>query len=166
MGWGGARSGSGRKPGRPRLVPKPAKSAVSVEPSSLLDPPAWLPADQREVWRFYAPHAVDAGTLCDRTAGAFAYLCKCVVLEQAMSAALAEDGMTVQRITTDVTSGEQSVEVKAHPLLAKHAAMAKDINSRMKDFGICPYGKPVVASRKAAPAANPWATVATRTATR
>lgn len=131
-GWGGPRSGAGRKPRAKRWGKKPAVVSFPVysDPDpSLLEPPGTLPALQRDVWRDWAPLALERRTLSAETAPGFAMLCELEVKRQALG--LADDDRLY--------------------LLA-----CKQVEGLMGRFCLAPFGKPVV-SEKPKQAVNPFA---------
>lgn len=149
MSHGGARPGAGRRPknqqakwlsgdagkrGEGKQKPQPG-------PVQLIAAPVDLPAEQAAVWNELGPYACAQRTLVPDTVAAFRDLCEAIVLKRAMLARIAEDGMTYLKITTDVTSGEQSKDVKAHPLLSHHRGMMQRVEAAMLRFRLSPIGK-------------------------
>ena len=138
MGRGGVRVGSGRKPqgaailslhgGRRRNRVKSAEAPPTEpqEPQKPVNCPEDLPEDQQAVWDELAPFAIQAGTLTPQTRSAFVMLCRNVVLERRLAAA--------------PNCGDSN-----------HRGMLQWVASRMKDFAIAPFGKPVVRTRDAKP---------------
>jgi len=160
---GGARVGSGRKPRTPLHVVASRKVSPQVlapDVSSLQQPPESLPTGQQDIWCLYAPHAIDAGTLTTRTAGAFALLCKLIVMEQSVLDQIEHDGWTFVKVMVD-GAGQEHQELKSHPLCAHHRGLVQRLETQMKNFGVMPFGKPIV-ERKAKGPANPWSTVVDR----
>jgi hypothetical protein len=128
--------------------------------AGLLAAPESLPVAHQDVWRLYAPPAIEAGTLTPRTAGAFALLCKLIVMEQAVVAQIEADGWTFVKITID-GAGQEHQELKSHPLCSHHRGLVQRLETQMKNFGVMPFGKPIV-DRKPKGPANPWSTVVER----
>ena len=82
-GKGGARVGAGR----------PRKATAAVLPDGAVTCPKGLEADAAAVWDELATHALAERTLTVRTAAAFVWLCRLVVLERKLAAApLAQAG--------------------------------------------------------------------------
>lgn len=140
-GHGGARVGSGQKPG---------PSADEFGPGLAESPekPVLMGARAQTIWDGLAPHALRAQTLAPQTAEAFGLLCECMALREAMMLVIARDGMTY-------TDGH---EVKSHPLLAQVRGLIQRIESLMKSFGLSPMGKPLPQTAVGAgpKKRNPW----------
>jgi terminase small subunit-like protein len=161
---GGARVGAGRKPiaKRRRAIPTnvvPIEGGRANELSRT--PPADLPEDQHAFWRMYAPLAMDAGTLTRQTEGAFRLLCELDAEKRATRETIAKDGRTTMGITTDVTSSEQHVQIKAHPLTSAYRQLAQRVETLMGRFALAPFGKPLEGQRKKGPmTTSPWLAIA------
>jgi hypothetical protein len=150
-GTGGFRMNAGRKPkgAAPKRVARSAKSVAPVDaPINAVSPPADLPDDERAVWVQLSPHALTARTLTPSTAFAFAQLCKAIVLERALWSTIQADGLTSVRVTTDVTSGEQHAEKKAHALFPRHTAMLVRVEQGLTRFKLSPVGKELAPAEK------------------
>jgi hypothetical protein len=149
---GGARTGAGRKPKRQPTEPETPSNIVAIDGGRTGDvsrtPPADLPEDQAVVWKTYAPLAMERRTLTQHTVPAFRQLCELEAMKVAIKAQLDRDGLTSAKVTTDVTSGEQHLEIKPHPLLRSYSGITKDIKGLLKDFALCSFGKPVAGGVK------------------
>jgi Phage terminase, small subunit len=147
---GGARTGAGRKPKRQPLADD--SNLVVFDGGKAGDvsktPPVDLPEDQRPFWQQYAPLAMERRTLTPHTVPAFRQLCELEAMKAKITRQLNEDGLTSGKVTTDVTSGEQHLEIKPHPLLRAFSSITKDIKGLLKDFALCSFGKPVVGGSK------------------
>lgn len=128
--------------------------AAPVKPLETVHAPADLSVEALDVWRELAPHAIAKRTLTAAHALAFRKLCENVVMERAIAASIASDGMTSIRVTTDVTSGEQHIEKKAHALFPRHTAMLVRVETGLRAFGLGPTGKEVADD---APPVDPFA---------
>lgn len=159
---GGARIGAGRKP-----KPKPfvvyrrgdepstdvgevtsAEPAVMGEVSVL--PPEDLPADQKAVWQQYAQLAMDRRTLVPQTVPAFLEFCELMAEKRAVKRTIDHDGRTYLKVTVD-GSGQEHQELKAHPLKADYAKLAKSVESYLLKFMLAPFGKPAGGSSARTP---------------
>jgi hypothetical protein len=160
---GGARVGSGRKPKTPRQAVTAAK-IVAIEGGRAKDvtptPPSDLPEDQKGFWRNYAGLAIDAGTLTKQTEPAFRLLCELDAEKRLTRETIERDGRTSMGITTDVTSSEQHVQLKAHPLTSSYRQLAQRVETLMARFSLAPFGKPVAGGKKSATTVSPWASIA------
>lgn len=151
MARGGARVGAGRKPKQQKeetaesnIVAFDGGKAGGVSPV----PPHDLPEDQHQFWRTYAPLALEKRTLTPQTLPAFKHLCELEAMRAKVWAQLERDGLTSAKVTTDVTSGEQHLEIKPHPLLAMYSKVVKDVKGYLKDFALCAFGKPIAGGTK------------------
>jgi hypothetical protein len=159
---GGARVGSGPKPkdvvrkwlgGDAGKRGKASAARPPAVPLPLLPAPKGLCEAQVAVWNELAPHACAARTLTERTAPAFALLCKQVVLEQLMYRDIMADGLTGDKVTLQMDEqggGLQSVEKKAHALLSQHRQMMQRVEGGFLRFRLSAAGKeevPVEASQ-------------------
>lgn len=136
-------------------------NVVSIEGGRAGDvsrtPPKDLPEDQHAFWRTYAPLAIDAGTLTNQTEGAFRLLCELDAEKRATRETIAKDGRTTVGITTDVTSSEQHVQIKAHPLTSAYRQLAQRVETLMGRFALAPFGKPLEGAGKRKPVTtSPW----------
>jgi phage terminase small subunit len=155
---GGARVGSGPKPKRftPAVIDGGRSEAMSPRP------PSDLPEDQRAFWRTYAPAAIEAHTLTPQTVGAFWLLCELDAEKRAQKATIDRDGRTYEKAWTD-SSGQEHVELKAHPLTTSYRQLAQRVESLMGRFGLAPFGKPVQSTRREQQSkSNPWAAIVKR----
>jgi hypothetical protein len=149
LGSGGFRMNAGQKPkdaAQRRLHGSRGAKASGATQSPAADyvaPPDDLAPSERAVWDRLAPHAIEARTLVASTAFAFAHLCRAVVLERALWAQIEADGLTSVRVTTDVTSGEQHSEAKAHALLPRHNAMQVRVEQNLTRFRLAPIGREI-----------------------
>lgn len=145
---GGTRIGAGR-PRKEQSVAalhgsrqrSSGRKSAPVKPLETVNPPADLTPEVLAVWSELAPHAIAKRTLTAAHALAFRKLCENVVMERAIAASIAADGMTSIRVTTDVTSGEQHIEKKAHALFPRHTAMLVRVETGLRAFGLGPTGK-------------------------
>jgi hypothetical protein len=145
-GSGGARVGSGRKPKDKVMAflhgSKPRETRVSRPQDVAM--PSDLPADQSQVWRDLAPHAIEARTLTPATATAFRQLCGRIVLLRQMEALIAEDGLMGTKVSLQMDEaggGMQNVEKKAHDLLTKCMTLMQRVDQGMIRFRLSPIGK-------------------------
>lgn len=160
---GGARVGAGRparqRPRRgelPKVVPIDGGRAGELTAT----PPTDLPEDQQDFWRRNARLAIDAGTLTLQTEPAFRLLCELDAEKRATKAQIEKDGRTTVGITTDVTSSEQHVQIKAHPLTSSYRQLAQRVEALMARFGLAPLGKPVAGGGgKKKTVLSPWASI-------
>ena len=92
---GGARVGAGRKRRDPKAAwlagekgPKRVVKPQKIDaPDAAVKAPKYLNADELDVWKELAPHALAEKTLTDRTAMAFATLCRNIVILRKLEAA-------------------------------------------------------------------------------
>ena len=162
FGSGGQRVGAGRKSKGARVLAlhggrdrskgaKKAEGAASA-PEKPVNPPEGMPEAQKAVWCELAPHALAARTLTPGTAAAFGLLCKQIVLEGLMFAQIMKDGLTGDKVTLQMEengAGLQSVEKKAHTLLAQHRGMMQRVEAGYAKFKLAPIGKEIVQPAKA-----------------
>lgn len=148
MGWGGRRSGSGRKPkvvgidGKPRGGAAPPASPPEVEEDAdLLVPPAFLSEDAQGAWRRLAPLALRERTLTASRTPGFEKLCQ----EWAYCAALEAE---IQRLGL--------VKKGTARLLKQLVDHKKLLKSSLADFALKSFGKPATAEKPKA-AKNPFA---------
>lgn len=167
MGHGGARYGSGRKPKASRTPASAITAAKIVAIDSgrgddivTKTPPKDLPEDQHDFWRRCAPRAIEAGTLTVQTVEAFRLLCELEAEKRATRATIEKDGRTTMGITTDVTSSEQHIQIKAHPLTSSYRQLAQRVEALMARFSLAPFGKPVAVGKPKATGESPWARIA------
>src|SRR5687767_13396508 len=90
---GGARLNSGQKKRDPEANwlsghVRKRPDAVPVMPAGEATCPDDLSDDAKRVWAELAPHARAEGTLTERTASAFADLCRCVVWANDLAASV------------------------------------------------------------------------------
>jgi phage terminase small subunit len=167
MGHGGARYNAGRKPKASGTPTKAlvAATVVSIDSGRGDDivtktPPKDLPADQHDFWRRCAGRAIEAGTLTPQTVEAFRLLCELEAEKRATRETIEKDGRTTMGITTDVTSSEQHVQIKAHPLTSSYRQLAQRVEALMARFSLAPFGKPVAGGKPKTQGASPWARIA------
>jgi len=99
------------------------------------------------VWGQLAPHAIAAGTLTPQKAAAFRDLCEAIIVKRRMLAQIDADGYTSTQVDLQMDEsggGVQSVQPKAHPLLAKWIAMVGRVDGLMARFALTANGKPSV----------------------
>ena len=150
---GGMRVGSGKKPEKPRFT------TIDGGQSPLAVAPDHLPEDQKPFWNRWAKFAIEAETLNERTACGFEELCGLEAEKRAMRETIDRDGRTYIKAIPD-PDGVVTHELKAHPLVAKHLALAKQVDSMMARFKLTAFGKPEVGGKKRPQATNAWANVA------
>ena len=150
---GGARPGSGRKKktehaiwvaGNASKLAEVPKERPKSKPFQLMPAPAHLPEAQAAVWNDLAPQACQQRTLNTQTMAAFELLCKQIVLERMMFDQILADGLTGNKVTLQMDAsggGLQSVEKKAHTLLAQHRGMMQRVEAGMVRFRLSPMGK-------------------------
>lgn len=137
---GGHRVGAGRKPEGPQVadvVPMPSPA----EREALVRPPDDLTDEQRAVWDRFAGLAIERGTLTRHTAPALGLLCAVDVELRATKKQIDTDGRTYMKVMVD-SSGQEHVELKSHPLTSHYRQLVKQSQNLMKDFMLCPFGKP------------------------
>jgi len=162
---GGARVGSGRKPKAPKkaAVPSTLVAIAGGRAGELsATPPGDLPEDQHGFWRRNAQLAIDAGTLTVQTEESFRLLCELDAEKRATKETIERDGRTTIGITTDVTSSEQHVQIKAHPLTSSYRQLSQRVEALMGRFMLAPFGKPLAGSGKKKTVLNPWAAIAAK----
>lgn len=145
--------GSGPKPRQPF-----APEAIDGGKSPLAEPPVDLPEPQRAFWRQWARHAVEAGTLNDRTSAGWRLLCNLEARMRRYEEQLERDGDTFEKVVID-GSGQEHRELKAHPLVAKHLALANKVDGLMSKFRLTAFGKAESVPRPKT-SLSPWAKVA------
>lgn len=119
-------------------------------------PPSDLPEEQRGFWKQNAPIAIEAGTLTKQTEAAFRLLCELDAEKTATKRTLDTDGRTYQKAFCD-SSGQEHLELKAHPLTSSYRQLAQRVEALMGRFLLAPFGKPLEGGRrKGKPTANPW----------
>lgn len=150
-GWGGHRTGSGQK-GPATVIDGGAASDVNPLP------PEDLPLEQKVFWQEYAPLAIEKRTLTRHTMPAFRLLCELSDERLQTKKVLDEQGRTYEKAWAD-SSGQEHIELKAHPLVGAYGRLTKHVESLMARFGLAPFGKPEgpIQKRKAE---NPWAKLA------
>lgn len=158
-GWGGKRTGAGKKPAR-QFAPVVHDGGRPDTGVSAI-PPEDVPADQRDFWHRYAGLAIEKGTLTAHTVAAFRLLCEMDAEKRATKATIDKDGRTFVKVTVD-GAGQEHQELKAHPLTGAYGRLAKATEALMARFGLAPFGKAEAPIAKKQPAANPWASVAGR----
>lgn len=128
--------------------------------TDLVDPPDDVPEDQRAFWKRWAKLAIEAGTLNERTEAGWRLLCAIEALMRRYAKTIAEQGDTFMKVTVD-GSGQEHQELKAHPLVGKHLALATKVDAYMARFMLTAFGKPSpeAKQKKQPAAANPWARI-------
>jgi len=155
MGRGGARPGSGRKPG-PVSERKVLTLAVRAEPvvvapptldegekARLLEPPEGLSVEAQPIWRRLAGHAITERTLTPSTAAGFGQLCQQWVYLVAMDKKIRHLGPDTK---------------EASPYFLNYLKLAQRLDASLARFKLTAFGKPAVLEKPKA-AANPWAQV-------
>lgn len=140
MAWGGARSGSGRKPEKSKPAPRSpfaVHDGGAASSTDLREPPEGLAPSLAVYWRKYAPKAIEANTLSPSTVPNFELLCE--VHEQK------------DRILKEVRAG-------ALVGLGLLATYTKQLQSLHKDYKLGAFGKAVDGARPKQ-AVNPFAKV-------
>ena len=152
-GHGGGRVGSGAKPTKGRFM------AVDGGLSPLSQAPADLPEDQHAFWNRWAKHAIEAGTLNERTEAGFRELCKSDAFSRKLAAVLEEQGYTFVTVKTDMDGGTHE-DLKVNPLVAKVLVAQKQVDAQMGRFMLTAFGKPATGGRVKPQTASKWAAVA------
>lgn len=155
VGSGGMRVGSGRKARGARVLSleggRARKKVVAAAVPDVARAPVPAPADlspeSLAVWEALAPHALSAGTLTPGTAAAFRDLCEVRAFTQRLKSRLESDGETFVKVSVD-GAGVEHQELKAHPLLARHAAMLVRVEAGMTRFRLSPIGKEIEIATK------------------
>lgn len=111
------------------------------DPAMSADPPDDLPGEQAEIWRRYAPLAIERRTLTPATVPMFVLLCELQAERAAVKKTIDQDGRTYIKVTVD-GAGTEHEELKAHPLKADYAKLAKQVEALMARFCLGPFGKP------------------------
>lgn len=161
---GGARVGAGRKPTRRRPAVvlgmdgnrrdlfatasapgEPSPAAVPQQESELLQPPSDLTPAQQDLWRRWAPLAVEQRTLVPATVPGFRELCEQLALKQTLARRIGHLGAGSER-----AAGRLGLYVK----------LAQRLDSSLARFKLTGFGKPDTTARARPSAANPWAQVA------
>lgn len=140
---GGARIGAGRKPRARTFEVYEGGSVTSVATDGGVSeaPPEDLPQEQQDFWRRCAGLAIERRTLVAHTVPSFRLLCELEAEKQATKATIDRDGRTYIKVTVDGAGTEHS-ELKAHPLKADYAKLAKQVETLMARFALAPFGKP------------------------
>ncbi len=139
-GWGGARTGAGKKPRAKPLEFAPSHPPADEmdDPEDLAIPPSDLSMEQQDFWRSYAPLAIERLTLTPSTVPSFRLLCE-----------LHSKKVLVGTMVDKGALGGLRVFMQ----------LAKQVESLMARFCLAPFGKPAK-SEKAKPKHNPWADLA------
>ncbi len=151
---GGARTGAGRKPTKPRAFAPVVHRGPMPDAGLSALPPEDLPADQRDFWHRYAASAIEKGTLTRHTVAGFRLLCETNAEKRATKAQIDQDGRTFIKVSVD-GAGVEHQEIKAHPLTSSHGRLMKAEEALMGRFGLAAFGKPEAPTRRQA-AANPF----------
>jgi hypothetical protein len=160
MARGGARVGAGRKPKEKRTLtlvnsrrdptPAPPRPPADVDDELALPPTDLTPAE-RDVWRVWAPLALEAQTLTPATAVGFRELCTVAVLTHAIAE-------SIELARAPGKKDEQRYAIgDALKLYTKYAQRLDGLLARFK---LTAFGKPVDGAAKPTAAVNPWAEVA------
>lgn len=140
MARGGRRVGAGRKPkaellrfidgnaGRRKRRPGAPANGPGDDPAPVA-PPADLTAEELAVWNQWAPLALERRTLTDSTRFAFEHLCLLEIDRRTLRQRFTQ----AQRFLTDQEMG----------LRREHRALVREINARLKDFMLSPFGKEI-----------------------
>jgi hypothetical protein len=137
---GGRRAGAGRKPkgellrfidgnaGRRRRRAQPAEPPSVITPAATaVEPPARMTAEELAIWHEWAPLAVQAGTLTPATAAAFEQLCQTEADRRQLRARFTRRQPVL---------GETEMAFRR-----EHRALVRELNARLKDFCLAPFGK-------------------------
>ena len=127
--------------------------------SPLSQAPDDLPAEQCDFWNRWAKHAIEAGTLNERTEAGWRLLCELESLKREWAATLREQGATFVIIRPDMDGGGHP-EVKAHPLVSKLLVVTNKVDALMGRFMLTAFGKPATGGRVKPQTASKWAAVA------
>jgi hypothetical protein len=138
-----ASPGTGKKPAK---VSRPQTTADAVTV------PSDLTADERYIWRRWAPHAIAKRTLTPQTVIGFRFLLECELERRAMKATIDTDGVV---IVTETRKGQSTI---AHPLLGAYGKLQKLVEVNLAPFGLSVFGK-AEPDLSAAPIVNPWAEI-------
>ena len=126
MGWGGSRTGAGKKPkslaekalhGTASLKEQRQRPAAATES---VEEPDGLTEAERKIWAKLAPLATALRTLTPATEDAFADLCR----NRALMLQMGRD--------YDQRGGPN------------HRGLLQRVQSQMKDFSLSPFGKPII----------------------
>lgn len=165
---GGARPGAGRKPKAGKLLTMPGTQRVtkpqtgpSAEDRKLATPPKHLPLAEKNVWRSYAPHAIENGTLKMGSAPGFALLCELDVLHRHLRKLIDKEGWQVEEPVFD-KKGELAGHIrKRHALWPQLQSAVLRREQLLRAYGLLAMAKPIAAGKSgsgsAAPPANPYA---------
>lgn len=152
FGSGGSRVGAGRKSKQQNVArlhgsrQRGTRPSAAVGPMEPVEMPEGMPSDQQAIWTELAPFALAARTLMPSTAAAFRDLCEAIVLKRMMLAEIMRDGLTQTKVTLQMDEqggGLQSVEKKAHTLLAQHRGMMQRVEAGLARFRLSPNGKEI-----------------------
>ena len=138
---GGARIGSGPKP-----RPRPFEVIEGGGDAGKVAQPDDMTPDQAAYWVSYAPLAIERRTLTPSTVPAFRLLCELEAEKKAVKATLDKDGRTYIKVTVD-GAGTEHEELKALPLKADYAKLAKQVETLMGRFLLAPFGKPLTVAQ-------------------
>ena len=152
-GHGGQRVGSGKKPLKHRFP------VVDGGASPLSQAPDDLPEDQHAFWNRWAKHAIEAGTLNERTEAGWRLLCEADALKRQWAEMVRVQGATFITIKTDM-DGSPHEDLKAHPLVAKLLVVTNKVDALMGRFMLTAFGKPATGGRVKPQTASKWASVA------
>ena len=150
-GSGGRRIGSGRKKkpthlrgidgGAGRRGPAPASDAelppVPTTDAALLEPPAGSTVAEAAIWRSWAPQVIVNGTLTASTSAAFAH-----VVQLQVEVLELDDALGVPRASTGEPRPLLVMDQREKIALQRlRLSVRKELNARLKDFMLAPFGK-------------------------
>jgi hypothetical protein len=141
---------------RPGTGDKPKKIKRSATSDVAIYIPRDLNAEERLVWRRWAPRAVAKRTLTAQTVGGFRFLVECEVLRRRMETRIDTDGIQIKRMYIGLDGQERIESVTPHPLLPAYAKQLKQVEVLLARFGLLPFGK-AEPDLPSATVANPWA---------
>jgi len=160
---GGRRVGSGRKPGKGKTLAFPGGGATGHAPAPaadvavLAEPPADLPpalavaiagmtplTSQADLWRRYAPSAIEQRTLIPATVAGFRELVELAAFKEEMAARIARFG-------SDGKSGSERMRT--------YTRLSQRLDAALARFKLTAFGKPADGGAKKPVATNPWAKV-------
>jgi hypothetical protein len=153
-GSGGARSGAGRKKkpthlraidgGADHRTPTSTNDAMPAiaEPASI-EPPADFARDELIVWNEWAPRAQAERTLTPTTLGSFVQLCQLEADRRELRGRYTarRSPVTGELLPLLVMGSDDELAIRR-----EHRNLAKDINAKMKDFKLAPFGKEILPS--------------------
>jgi hypothetical protein len=132
-GSGGARVGSG---------PKPGDEPVGDSPADDVQMPADLMDEERIEWEEMAPHALAAGTLTQASAGAFRDLCELIAFRRWVLREIRAMGLTEIDVSVDGAGVEHQKREK-NKLIAEYRGLMQRVETGRRSFKVAPIGKPM-----------------------